>query len=49
MRAYADDTDRLEATLESPYNSLSDQQKQTLDALFRCEAAQSTVRLPSLR
>jgi periplasmic protein CpxP/Spy len=49
VRAYADNTDRLEAAFEILYNSLSDQQRQTLDTLFRRDAAQSTAPLPSLR
>ena len=49
VRAYADDTDRLETAFETLYNVLSDQQKQTLDALFRRQATQSTAPLPALR
>jgi protein CpxP len=49
VRAYADNTDRLEAAFETLYNALSDQQKQALDALFRRQAAQSAAPLPSLR
>ena len=49
VRAYADNTDRLEAAFETLYNALSDQQKQALDTLFRRQAAQSTAPLPSLR
>ena len=49
VRAYADNTDRLEAAFETLYNALSVQQKQTLDALFRREATQSTAPLPALR
>ncbi len=47
VRAYADNTDRLEAAFETLYGVLSDQQKQTLDALFRREATQAP--LPALR
>ena len=49
VRAYADDTDRLEAAFETLYNALSDQQKQTLDTLFRRQATQSAGALPALR
>lgn len=49
VRAYADDTDRLEAAFETLYNALSDQQKQTLDTLFRRQASQSAAPLPALR
>jgi ABC-type transporter Mla subunit MlaD len=45
VRAYADNTDRLEAAFETLYNTLSDQQRQTLDAIFRRQAAP----LPALR
>ncbi len=48
VRAYADNTDRLQAAFETLYGVLSDQQKQTLDALFRREAAQSAAPLPAL-
>jgi periplasmic protein CpxP/Spy len=49
VRAYADDTDRLEAAFETLYNALSNQQKQTLDTLFRRQATQSAGALPALR
>ena len=49
VRAYADDTDRLEAAFETLYNALSEQQKQTLDTLFRRQATQSAAPLPALR
>lgn len=49
VRAYSDDTERLAAAFATLYNSLSDQQKQKLDALFRREAAQSATPLPALR
>src|SRR5271170_8485803 len=34
VRAYADNTDRLEAAFETLYNTLSDQQRQALDGMF---------------
>lgn len=49
VRAYADNTDRLEAAFETLYNALSDQQKQTLNALFHHQAAQNAAPLPALR
>jgi ABC-type transporter Mla subunit MlaD len=41
-RAYADDTEKLSAAFEALYGVLSDQQKQTIDTLFRQQATQST-------
>jgi hypothetical protein len=49
IRAYADDTDRLEKAFEALYKVLTDQQKQTLDAMFRREATQNATPLPALR
>jgi periplasmic protein CpxP/Spy len=40
-RAYADDTEKLSAAFEALYGVLSDQQKQTIDTLFRQQATQS--------
>jgi hypothetical protein len=49
VRAYAADIDRLATAFQALYNSLSDQQKQTLDALFRRQAAGNAAPLPALR
>jgi hypothetical protein len=40
-RAYADNTEKLSASFEALYGVLSDQQKQTIDGLFRQRATQS--------
>ena len=40
-RAYADNTVKLSAAFEALYGVLSDQQKQTIDTLFRQQATQS--------
>jgi hypothetical protein len=39
---YADDTEKLSAAFEALYGVLSDQQKQTIDTLFRQQATQNT-------
>ena len=41
-RTYADDTEKLSAAFETLYGVLSQQQKQTIDTLFRQQATQST-------
>ena len=43
-RAYADNTEKLSAAFEALYGGLSDQQKQTIDTLFRQQATQSDNR-----
>jgi hypothetical protein len=48
-RAYADNTENLSAAFEALYGVLSDQQKQTIDALFRQQPAQSAVTQPPRR
>jgi hypothetical protein len=40
-RAYADNTEKLSAAFEALYGVMSDQQKQTIDTLFRQQATQS--------
>jgi periplasmic protein CpxP/Spy len=40
-RAYADNTEKLSVAFEALYGVLSDQQKQTIDTLFRQQATQS--------
>ncbi len=42
VRTYADDTENLSAAFEALYGVLSDQQKQTIDTLFRQQATPST-------
>ncbi len=48
-RAYADNTENLSAAFEALYGVLSDQQKQTIDTLFRQQPAQSAGTQPSRR
>lgn len=48
-RAYADNTERLATAFEALYGVLSDQQKQTIDTLFRQQTAQSTATQPVKR
>jgi hypothetical protein len=48
-RAYADSTENLSAAFEALYGVLSDQQKQTIDTLFRQQPAQSAGTQPSRR
>jgi protein CpxP len=43
-RAYADNTEKLSAAFEALYGVLSDQQRQTIDMLFRQQATQSDNR-----
>ncbi len=42
VHTYADDTEKLSVAFEALYGVLSDQQKQTIDTLFRQQATQST-------
>ena len=48
-RAYADNTEKLSASFEALYGVLSDQQKQTIDTLFRQQATQSAGTQPFSR
>ena len=48
-RAYADNTEKLATAFEALYSALSDQQKQTIDTLFRQQSAQSTATQPVKR
>jgi hypothetical protein len=48
-RAYADTTENLSAAFEALYGVLSDQQKQTIDTLFRQQPAQSAGTQPPKR
>ncbi len=48
-RAYADNTEKLSASFEILYGVLSDQQKQTIDTLFRQQAQQSAGTQPFRR
>jgi hypothetical protein len=48
-RAYADNTEKLSAAFEALYLVLSDQQKQTIDTLFRQQPAQNSGTQPSRR
>jgi LTXXQ motif family protein len=48
-RAYADNTEKLSAAFEALYGVLSDQQKQTIDTLFRQQATQSASTQPFKR
>ena len=48
-RAYADNTENLSAAFEALYGVLSDQQKQTIDTLFRQQPAQSAGTQPPKR
>lgn len=48
-RAYADHTEALANAFAGLYGVLSDQQKQTIDTLFRQQSAQNTVTQPTSR
>ena len=48
-RAYADNTENLSVAFEALYGVLSDQQKQTIDTLFRQQPAQSGGTQPPRR
>jgi len=48
-RAYADNTEKLASAFEAFYGTLSDQQKQTIDTLFRQQPAQNTATQPAKR
>ena len=48
-RAYADNTEKLSTAFEALYGVLSDQQKQTIDTLFRQQLAQSGGTQPPRR
>jgi hypothetical protein len=48
-RAYADNTEKLASAFEAFYGTLSDQQKQTIDTLFRQQPAQNTAAQPAKR
>jgi len=48
-RAYADNTENLSTAFEALYGVLSDQQKQTIDTLFRQQATQSAGTQPFRR
>ena len=48
-RAYADNTEKLALAFEAFYGTLSDQQKQTIDTLFRQQPAQNTAAQPAKR
>jgi periplasmic protein CpxP/Spy len=48
-RAYADNTEKLSAAFEALYGVLSDQQRQTIDTLFRQQPAQSVGTQPVRR
>lgn len=46
-RTYADNIEKLSAAFAALYGALSIQQKQTIDALFRQQSAQSTATQPA--
>jgi hypothetical protein len=46
-RAYADSTDKLAAAFATLYGTLSDQQKQTIDTVFRQQSAQAAATQPA--
>jgi periplasmic protein CpxP/Spy len=46
-RTYADNTQALEQAFEPLYNALDDQQKHTIDTLFREEAAKNAATQPT--
>ena len=48
-RAYADNTEALATAFEALYGTLTDQQKQTIDTLFRQDAARTAAQQQSKR
>jgi hypothetical protein len=48
-RAYADNTEALATAFEALYGVLTDQQKQTIDTLFRQEAARTAAQQQTRR
>jgi len=48
-RAYADNTQKLASAFEALYGALSDQQKLTIDTLFRQQPVQNTAAQPAKR